>query len=45
MDFYRINEEYNKFLQRYEKEKEELRKYRISGIQTVISLHLVLLCK
>lgn len=21
MDFYRINEEYNKFLQRYEKEK------------------------
>lgn len=38
MNFYRINEEYNRFLQEYEKKKEELQKYQIFVIQTVINL-------
>mgnify|MGYP001141973654 CR=1 FL=1 len=43
MDFYRINEEYNRFLQRYEKEKRGITK--VPNMRTVISSHLVLLCK
>jgi hypothetical protein len=45
MDFYRINEEYIKFLQKYEKEKEELQRYPILDMRNGISLRLVQLCE
>ena len=38
MDFYRIKEEYNQFLQKYEKEKEALQRYLTSDILIVINL-------
>lgn len=40
MDFYRINEEYNRYLQTYEKEKKEgLPKFLILDMLIEISLH------
>lgn len=45
MDFYRINEEYNKYLQRFEKKTEELQRYLISSILIETNLLLVQLCK
>ena len=45
MDFYLINEEYNKFLKNMKRIKEELRRCLIFGIQTATSLHLVPLCR
>ena len=45
MDFYRINEEYIRCLQKYEKEKEVSLKFLTFDIQLVINLHLVPLCR
>ena len=45
MDFYRINEEYNQYLQRYEKEKRGVTKVPISDILIEINLLSVQLCR
>ena len=45
MDFYRINEEYNQYLQKYEKENRGVTKVPILGILIAINLHLAQLCR
>lgn len=45
MDFYRINEEYNQYLQKYEKKIEGLQRFLILGILIAINLLLVQLCR
>ena len=45
MDFYRINEEYNQYLQRYEKENRGVTKVPNIRLLIEINLLLVQLCK